>query len=29
MPIATEFFRWWIVDERTVKRRLTHLTLAN
>jgi hypothetical protein len=23
MPIPTEFFRWFIVDERTGKRRLT------
>jgi len=23
MPIETEFFRWFIVDERTGKRRLT------
>ena len=23
MPTPTEFFRWWIVDERTGKRRLT------
>jgi len=23
MPVPTEYFRWWIVDERTGKRRLT------
>jgi len=30
MATPTEFFRWWIVDERTGKRRLTtyKLTLA-
>jgi len=21
MPVPTEYFRWWIVDERTGKRR--------
>jgi len=26
MPTPTEFFRWWIVDERTGKRRLTTRT---
>ena len=31
MPTPTEFFRWWIVDERTGKRRLTSyaMTRAN
>ena len=23
MPIPTEYFRWWIIDERTGKRRRT------
>jgi hypothetical protein len=31
MPMRTEFFRWWIVDPRTGKRRLTttHLSRSN
>jgi len=29
MPIETEFFRWFIVDERTGERRLTTYKLWN
>lgn len=28
MPIPTEFFRWWITDERTGKRRLTRFAMT-
>lgn len=28
MPTSTEFFRWWIIDERTGKRRLTTYMLT-
>jgi hypothetical protein len=28
MPTATEFFRWWIIDERTGKRRLTRYAMT-
>ena len=28
MPIPTEFFRWWIVDQRTGKRRKTTYMLT-
>jgi hypothetical protein len=28
MPVETEFFRWWIVDERTGKRRLTRYAMT-
>ena len=28
MPTPTEFFRWWIVDERTGERRLTTYKLS-
>ena len=27
MPVPTEFFRWYIVDERTGKRRLTRFAM--
>jgi hypothetical protein len=28
MPIPTEFFRWYVVDERTGKRRLTRYAMT-
>ena len=28
MSIPTEFFRWWIIDERTGERRLTTYKLS-
>ena len=28
MPTPTEFFRWWITDERTGKRRLTRYAMT-